>query len=113
ENGNPDARALAKEMEQKFLDDLQERLDEVKQHPLPYKYQEPELNWKSLRKATAVDFENSPVTGIPEATLRTLIDKIMTVPEGFKPLRKVDKLLQDKIKLLNDEGKIDWATGEL
>ena len=30
---------LAKEMEEKFLSDLQERLDEVKQNPLPYKYQ--------------------------------------------------------------------------
>ncbi|MFZ4059367.1 MAG: 2-oxoglutarate dehydrogenase E1 component, partial [Ferruginibacter sp.] len=34
-------------------------------------------------------------------------------PENFKPLRKVDKLLQDKIKLYNDEQKIDWATAEL
>ncbi|HRH61123.1 MAG TPA: thiamine pyrophosphate-dependent enzyme, partial [Chitinophagaceae bacterium] len=35
QNGEPDAKALAKEMEQKFLSDLQERLDEVKQNPLP------------------------------------------------------------------------------
>lgn len=113
ENGEPDAKQLAKEMEQRFLSDLQERLDEVKQNPLPYKYQEPELLWKSLRKATPEDFRSSPVTAIAEKQLRDLFGKIMAVPEDFKPLRKVEKLLNDKIKLLNDEGKIDWATAEL
>jgi 2-oxoglutarate dehydrogenase E1 component len=37
----------------------------------------------------------------------------MKWPADFKPLRKVEKLLQDKIKLYLDENKIDWATGEL
>jgi 2-oxoglutarate dehydrogenase E1 component len=49
--GKPMRKELAKEMEKKFWADLQERLDEVKQNPLPYKYQQPELVWKSLRKA--------------------------------------------------------------
>ena len=31
----------------------------------------------------------------------------------FKPLRKVEKLLQDKMKLFESEKKVDWATGEL
>ena len=37
----------------------------------------------------------------------------MKWPDDFKPLRKVEKIIQDKIKLFNEEGKIDWATGEL
>ena len=44
ENGEADAKELAKEMEKKFWGDLQERLDEIKQNPLPYNYQPPE-NW--------------------------------------------------------------------
>lgn len=113
ENGEPDAQELAKEMEKKFLADLQERLDEVKQHPLPYTFQKPELQWKSLRHATASDFDQSPVTAINEQEFKRLFDGLMKWPKDFKPLRKVEKLLQDKIKLFNDEGKIDWATGEL
>ncbi len=113
QNGEPGAKDLAKEMEKKFLNDLQERLDEVKQNPLPYKYQEPELLWKSLRTANPDDFLSSPVTAVSEATLKDLFDKIMKLPENFKPLRKVEKLLSDKIKLLGDDGKIDWATAEL
>ncbi len=113
ENGEGDAKELAREMEKKFWADLQERLDDVKQHPLPYNYQQPELWWRSLRKATGPDFDHSPVTAISEADFRKVFDAIMKWPENFKPLRKVEKLLQDKIKLFTDEGKVDWATGEL
>lgn len=113
ENGEPDAKELAKEMEQKFLADLQERLDEVKQNPLPYTYQQPELVWKSLRKATAEDFDASPITALSEDGFKKVFDGLMKWPEGFKPLRKVEKLIQDKIKLFADERKVDWATAEL
>ncbi len=113
QNGEPDAQQLAKEMEKKFWADLQERLDEVKQNPLPYKYQQPELVWKSLGKATEADFEQSPDTAITPEVFKTLFEKLMQWPADFKPLKKVEKLLQDKIKLLETEQKIDWATAEL
>ena len=113
ENGEADAKDLAKEMEKKFWADLQERLDEVKQHPLPYNYQQPELWWRSLRRATGTDFDQSPVTAISEADFKKIFEAIMTWPESFKPLRKVEKLLQDKVKLFKEEGKVDWASGEL
>ena len=113
QNGEPDAQELAKEMEIQFLADLQERLDEVKQNPLPYTFQKPELWWKSLRRAVETDFENSPVTAISETDFKILFDGLMKWPNDFKPLRKVEKLLTDKIKLFTDEQKIDWATAEL
>ena len=113
ENGKPDAQQLAKDMEKQFWSDLQERLDEVKQNPLPYTYQQPELWWKSLRRATEDDFDQSPITAISEETFHQLFTGLMRYPEGFKPLRKVDKILQDKVKLFEAEQKVDWATGEL
>ncbi|MBS1661542.1 MAG: 2-oxoglutarate dehydrogenase E1 component [Bacteroidetes bacterium] len=113
QNGEAELQDLAKEMEKKFWADLQERLDDVKQNPLPYTYQKPELQWQSLRKATGNDFDQSPITAISEADFKKIFDAIMAWPESFKPLRKVEKLLQDKIKLFQEEGKVDWATGEL
>jgi 2-oxoglutarate dehydrogenase E1 component len=113
ENGEPDAKVLAKEMEQKFLADLQERLDEVKQNPLPYSFQKPEEWWQQLRRATTDDFKTSPITAISAEQVKTLFDGLMKWPEGFKPLKKVEKLLADKIKLFADNQKIDWATAEL
>ena len=113
ENGEPDAQELAKEMEKKFWADLQARLDGVKQNPLPYTYQQPELWWKSLRRANVDDFELSPITAISEADLKKIFDALMKWPDDFKPLKKVQKIIQDKIKLFDAEGKVDWATGEL
>jgi 2-oxoglutarate dehydrogenase E1 component len=113
ENGEPDAKNLAKEMEKKFWNDLQERLDEVKQNPLPYTYQPPELAWKSLRKAKPEDFEKSPVTSISETSFKKLFNSLMSWPDDFTPLKKVEKILQDKVKLFQSENKVDWATGEL
>jgi 2-oxoglutarate dehydrogenase E1 component len=113
DHGEPDAKEMAKDMEKKFWADLQERLDEVKQNPLPYTYQGPDLWWQSLRKANPADFDQSPHTAIPESDFNKIFEAIMAWPESFKPLRKVEKLLQDKIKLFNEEGKVDWATGEL
>jgi 2-oxoglutarate dehydrogenase E1 component len=113
QHGEQEAQNLAKEMEQKFWSDLQERLDEIKQNPLPYKYQKPDLDWQSLRRATPADFEGSPVTAISPERFTTLFEGLMKWPADFKPLRKVEKILQDKLKLFEAEQKIDWATGEL
>ncbi len=113
ENGEGDAKDLAKDMEKKFWNDLQERLDEVKQKPLPYTYQQPEMEWKSMRRATTEDFNKSPVTAISEADLKKIFEAMMTWPETFTPLKKIEKLLQDKQKLFNEEQKLDWASGEL
>jgi len=112
-HGEADAQDLAKEMEQKFWDELQQRLDEVKQKPLPYTYQKPEQWWQELRKAQDADFSKSPDTAISEEKFKQLFAALMKWPEGFSPLRKVEKLLQDKIKLFDTEAKADWATGEL
>ena len=112
-HGQKDTTELAKEMEKKFWSDLQERLDEIKQNPLPYNYQLPELKWQRLRKATLEDFESSPVTAISKGEVEKLFRAIMKLPENFKPLKKVEKILQDKVKLYEEEKKLDWATGEL
>lgn len=113
EHGEPDAKELAKEMETHFWNNLQQRLDEVKQKPLPYKYQKPEMWWKELRKAKASDFDKSPDTAITDAQFREYFSALMKWPGDFSPLRKVEKLLQDKVKQFETDSKVDWATGEL
>jgi 2-oxoglutarate dehydrogenase E1 component len=113
ENGEADAQELAKEMEKKFWADLQERLDEVKQKPLPYHYQQPEIWWRSLRRATEDDFDRSPITAISDENFTKVFDAMMKWPDNFKPLRKIEKIIQDKVKLFETEQKLDWASGEL
>ncbi|HUR09721.1 MAG TPA: 2-oxoglutarate dehydrogenase E1 component, partial [Flavitalea sp.] len=113
DHGETDAKEMAREMEKKFWADLQERLDEIKQNPLPYKYQAPEVWWKSLRTAAPGDFDTSPVTAISVEDFTIIFNSLMKWPQDFTPLKKVEKILQDKVKLFNDEKKVDWATAEL
>lgn len=113
EHGEPEAQKLAKEMEKKFWDDLQDRLDEVKQNPLPYTYQQPDKWWKELRKATDDDFDQSPDTAITSESFTTIFNAMMKWPDNFTPLRKVEKIIHEKVKLFESEKKLDWATGEL
>jgi 2-oxoglutarate dehydrogenase E1 component len=110
--GDVDA-ALAKEMEDKFWKTLQDRLDEVKQNPIPYKLQSPEEAWTRMAHAIDDDFKKSPDTSISKEEVERLFRLLMQVPEGFMPLRKIQKLLEEKVKLYEGEGRLDWATAEL
>lgn len=108
-------RELAEEMQQKFWNDLQARLDEVRQKSLPYTYQEPEKAWRKLKKLdelSPADFQKSPVTGIPEDQVERILDHLMTFPDGFKPLSKVKRLMKN-MKKMRDADQLDWAFGEL
>jgi 2-oxoglutarate dehydrogenase E1 component len=112
ERGEVDS-ALAKEMETIFWKDLQDRLDDLKQKPLPYTRQQPEQAWADLGRATEEDFATSPDTSITIEQLQTVIDGIMKIPSDFSPLPKVKKIIEEKIKTYNEQKQLDWATGEL
>lgn len=106
-------KALAEEMEKIFWKDLQDRLDEVKQKPLPYNKQAPELAWSVLRAAGLEDFHASAPTAITESELQQVFKALMLLPENFAPLKKVQKLLDEKKRLFEEQQTIDWATAEL
>lgn len=104
---------VAKKLEKEFWADLQARLDSVKQHPLPYKHQPNELAWQTLRKAVGKDFEQSPNTGVSEEKLLALATAMNTVPTGFSPVKKMQKYLAERQKMMVEEKRLDWAAGEL
>jgi len=106
-------RELAEVMEKEFWNELQARLDLVKQKPLPYEYQESEQAWRALKKKTTPeDYISSPETGVDRATLDNILEHIHTIPQGFNPLDKINRLLRSSQKLVEDN-KLDWALGEL
>lgn len=106
-------KALADELEQTFWNHLQARLDEIREKPLPYTYQEPEQAWRQLKKTNSPkDFETSPPTGVALDRLKHIIDKLQNLPDDFKPLSKVNRLLKGKEKQI-EQNQYDWAMGEL
>ncbi len=104
---------MAKEMDKGFWKQLQDRLDFVKQHPLPYTYQLPELAWRKLRKSKPEDFDQSPATAISEETIKLLAGKLSYIPESFDPLPKIRQILKRGKDFFEKENKIDWSWGEM
>src|SRR5688572_29894755 len=86
ERGDVDA-ALADEMDKRFRKQLQDRLNEVKQKPLPYKPQKIEAEWEKLRRAMPEDFDQSPKSGIKQEVIDKVGKALISVPEGFKPIK--------------------------
>ena len=113
-NSGEIGKQLAEEMTQEFWDKLQDRLDEVKEKPLPYEYQEPEKEWKQLRKnVKTVDAFPSPETGVDAKKIDQVVEALAKYPENFHPLRKVKKLLDGMEERLKENKEIDWAAAEL
>lgn len=112
ERGDVDA-ALADDLDLKFRNQLQDRLNEVKQKPLPYKPQKVEEEWNFMRWAKAEDFEQSPDTSIKASIVEKVGKALTTIPDGFKPLKQIEKLLKDRKAAFFDDKSLGWAEAEL
>ena len=106
-------KELAKKLDQEFWDELQDRLDRVKENKAEYKPQPPELAWEKLRASTTEDFQTSPKTAISKAKATQIIKALIKAPEGFTPLRKVAKYLENRREVMQEEKSVDWAAAEL
>ena len=100
------------QMEKEFDDMLQERLDDAKQIEKAKITNFLEEVWTDFRKSKRNDFENSPPTSVEKSKLLLLAKKMNSLPEGKKYFRKIVKLFDDRLKMIESD-KLDWAMGEL
>mgnify|MGYP000226582769 CR=1 FL=1 len=114
ENSGDIDKELAEEMQQEFWSLLQDRLDEVKEKPLPYERQEVEDQWQEMRLNVRTDEAfPSPDTGVQSDQIEKVVQALIHIPDDFHPLRKVKKLLDSMKNNLVEEEKVDWAAAEL
>ncbi len=104
---------LAKKMDLDFRNLLQDRLNQVKEKPLPYTFQKMEKEWLELRRSTPEDFDKSPETGITNETVKLVGDALIKVPTGFKPLKQIENLLKERKKQFFETKTLNWANAEL
>ena len=105
--------AAVNKLEKEFKQELQDRLNLIKQKPLAYKPQKIEEEWGHLRRSEPEDFDQSPETGIKSAMLRKIATALTTIPEAFKPLKQIDKLLKDRKTNFFETKSLSWADAEL
>lgn len=72
----------------------------------------PEI-WQEFRRSDLNDFEHSPETGVEEERIRKIGERITSLPSGLRFFRKIQKLQEERRKMLEGEGNLDWAMGEL
>ncbi len=112
ERGDVDAQ-LANKMDKEFRAQLQDRLNDVKQNPLPYKPQKVEEEWQQLRKSKPEDFENDIKTAISKKTIDQVAKALTSLPEGFKPLKQIERLFKERKSNFYDKKSLNWADAEL
>lgn len=112
-NGSEDFRLFSAELDSKIWQDWQIRLEKLKSNDNHYSYQEVLPQWKAIAQAQDEDFLTNPNTAISREQLELLFSKLMHIPDGFKPLRKIERLFSDKLQVWERDAKIDWGTGEL
>jgi 2-oxoglutarate dehydrogenase E1 component len=69
--------------------------------------------WKNIRKANKEDFDASPDTYVTKKKLIEIGKKLTHVPENIKLFRKIIRLQENRRKMIEKTGKLDWAMGEL
>lgn len=110
--GNEITMDEANRMKDQFDDMLQARLDEAKQKERAEVIPFLKDRWTHVRRSSEADFDQSPDTGYAKDKLLQLVQKMHTVPEGKNYFRKVLKLFNDRLKMV-EEDRLDWALGEL
>ncbi len=112
EQGAVDAD-LAKKMDKEFRATLQERLNESKESKGAKANPAFSGAWNDLRFSKDADFESSPDTSVKEKELLAVGKSISTLPSEKKFINKVERLFQERLKMVTETKTFDWAMGEL
>lgn len=103
---------LAKKMQDEFKNQLQEKLDWVRDEKPVESNALPSNTWAHIRRAKEEDFESSPKTQITVKKFKEIAKNITSIPEDFSAFRKVKKLMDSRAQMIEDDS-FDWAMGEL
>jgi 2-oxoglutarate dehydrogenase E1 component len=105
-------RTFAKEMELKFKNLLQDKLEEAKQTEKTKATSFLNSHWKGFRMATEKDFEKSPDTSVDSRTFLDIAEKITHLPSDKKLFNKIENIFKERREMI-EKDHYDWAMGEL
>lgn len=112
ERGDVEAK-LASQMDEEFRQLLQDRLNLVKEKPLPYQATRFEEEWSNLRRSKPEDFDQSPQTGVTEEQIKKVAEALTVIPKGFKPLKQIEAQLKQRKDMFFQSKSLNWAAAEL
>lgn len=101
------------EDEDRLMERMEEELDSAKTISKATIHSFLSSTWQGIRRAVAEDFCASPDTGVSPASLLEVARGITRLPEGKHFFRKIEKLQEDRMKMVAEPGRIDWGMAEL
>ena len=104
---------IVKELESEFKATLQDRYDESKEIDRNVVTPFLEEQHQHLRPAKSADLEESPDSSFDEKKLQFIADRLTTLPEGKKCFNKIQRLLRDRKKMVEETDALDWGMAEL
>ncbi len=92
---------------------LESKLEEAKSHGIVTISNFLADTWKGIRKGKAKDFRKSPDTSVPKKELLNITKKITELPEDKHFFQKTIRLQKQRHDTVINDGRMDWAMGEL
>jgi len=113
DEGSVDA-SFALDLEKSFRNLLQEKLDESKaEDKITETVQMYEGVWQGLHIASPREFFAPVETAVAKDELLDIGKKITVLPEGREFFKKIEKLFEERNKMVVKTHVFDWAMGEL
>ena len=106
------------EMEEEFKQYLNDRLEKANQQETASVTSFLQGVWSGVRRAKDKDFEQSPVTGVPQnkffeiSQLVTDLSRNGSADSNLKFFAKIQKLYQNRRKMLAEDKNLDWGMAE-
>ena len=102
----------AKQDENRLLESMHEAQERIRQTPV--RPTPPAFDDDSTWAGFSTDWDSERVdTTVPQATLQQISNTLGTVPDGFTPHHKIERLLASRRAAVVENAPLDWAMGEL
>ncbi len=103
---------IAKELEKEFQNLLQERFDEAKEIKRAKITRFLKQEWSKVERNFDPVFEGSSETNISQKKLKRIAKYLYDLPHSDKLFKKTRKLLDDRRKMIETSGFLDWGMAE-
>jgi 2-oxoglutarate dehydrogenase E1 component len=68
--------------------------------------------WAGMKTAASMEDDRRGQTGVPIEKLKALGQKLTKIPKSFTPHKTMQRVLDTRAKMIEDEAGIDWAMAE-
>ncbi len=69
--------------------------------------------WKNIKQKTSIGYDQPSITGISEQQIENIMNGLVSIPDSYTLHKTIAKNIQNKKKILEERGGLDWGAAEL